>query len=547
VILPAAVTTLRWVVFVESSQPAASSLGFGLESLAMVMIAVAFLAAYLGILSVGSDLAKSGDFAARMAFPRNALLKACKYLVALLSSLATSMLGLSLAACLARELFGGFPAGQQVTEKIATIVFLGSAAISLISVLAAAIAAVSVSRFVASAHFVVVFCVAPTSFALFAGPLAPAWTSIFPISGLQAATTQSPAIPVTLEGVPPSVLGNLEGFLVVFIWAALYSGWSFLEVRFPLFKLFPTKKPLRLQSFLGSAVRQPTNSLSTALPLIKSELYKFLTLRGAWVFLLLALLLPVVLTNVFMARLPATNPRHETLNPSGLESLDFNHYLGQVISSGVGVSQLFFVMLGMYFFTYEFSTGSIIGSILAVPRRIRLWFIKLASVIAVSATVTLMTQFLILLTILSRTKGLTWQTIFAYPAVSYTVWASASASVLCCAIGFGLAGVFRNSFVTASVIGAVFLVFPSALGMLQSPTSGTPFVWIFNLHNLFPYAPLAVRWMDPVHEFMPSELWGGGVQLNPAQGMLVILVWAIVCSSISFIHFQTRPFRRTAD
>jgi hypothetical protein len=400
------------------------------------------------------------------------------------------------------------------------------------------IGSISKSGLGAGLHFAFLFALAPVVVAIAAGKNDRIFTSLLPTSGFQAIFTRGGAAPVTIEGVPPSVLSQGQGLALVGLWAI----WFFM-----LAFVFGYKPGNHNQTFTRWEVhrektRKRQGKLRSDLAATwVSELYKASTLRATWLFVFFLVTVYIAVGRIASLQNPLANVLADPLEGRASLELDAFTYQTLSLSASAGFLQVLLVLFGCFISLIDTTGGGMSLTFRSTPNRFKVWSVKVCTFGSSIFLLIALTGF-VTAAALAPLESSYGFPIGAFSEPAMTCILTFSFGGACCfLIGFSLA-TFLNSAI-ASVFASLGLIViaPSVLGALGSVTSGTQNVWTYNLHSFFPYLPGAVRWKAP-NEVIPHIVGGGMSQMEPQQQLQVIVAWTLfllVASAISF-SFKTQ-------
>ncbi|KAM9862261.1 ABC transporter permease [Leucobacter sp. BZR 635] len=278
--------------------------------------------------------------------------------------------------------------------------------------------------------------------------------------------------------------------------------------------------PATRQTFAGSG-HAPTLSFGG---ILKSERIKLTSLRSIRITLLVTLLASVGLS-LLSAWAMKTTFTYDGMDPSSLPADALQSYLLTVSTLASPFLALIFGVLGVFVISSEYSSGMILSSLAAVPRRSPMFFGK-AIVLAVIAAVTAL-----VLVVLGLVIGLLFipaagAELFSYPVLTGAL--GAVVYLVCIALlGFGFAAALRSTAGGISLVAGIVFVLPIGLQFLMMTG------W---------------EWVPTVGSFLPMSLGStlalGDVSTNTDPtylvGMLAIALWAVVPMALGLLVLKTR-------
>ncbi len=507
----------------------------GFESVAIGVLPVAFLAAVLGLVAMGSEYTGeviSGTF---MVSPRRRLFVVAKTIPVLIASFVAALIGLTGAGIVATVILDSRGYDAIFSAELLGIVGCGALAAALLGILGVASAALTRSLVVAAISLAAVIVLAPTTIGILGGAALARLTDLLPATAIQALVTRAPAIPFTVEGAPVSTLTSGGGFLVLIGWVSCSLALALVLIQ------RRSVTSVRARRRRGRSALPPQSTLTTGLRVVnvlRSEILKLATLPAAW-WLLGVSSGATVLIAILTAS--SIRPQDLLLGPllPGDVALITADTQSQVIASGLGLAQMLLTFFGAIAVTIEFSSGNIRPTLLAVPRRAVLLLCKTGVVTAAATVFSLVAGLLAaaLSTPILNRQGFAAQ-LFS-PIVLETVVRCTVACTLITIIGCAAGVLLRAPVAAISVLVAVFILSHTALGPLQVATQGTPLVWLANLDELFPSAVVAVQTIPPKSSW-PQYLSGSILQFDPNQAMVVIAGWAILGGVAALLVFRRR-------
>ncbi|MFZ2964543.1 MAG: hypothetical protein WA006_07670 [Rhodoglobus sp.] len=506
------------------------------EAVAIGALPVAFLAAVLGLVAMGSEYTDdvlSGTFTVS---PRRRLVVAAKCLPVLSASFLASLIGLAVAGAIAIALLASRDHTDLPVAQVGGIVVAGAVSAALTSVLGVASAALMRSLVGASVQLACVLALAPPAIGIAGGPAVQWLINVLPATAIQAVVTREPATPFTIEGAPPSTLPWWGGMVVLVVWVLGYLTAALVRIgRRAVLSPESPRRPRKHST--GAAATDASTGLRPA-NVLRSEVLKLLTLPGArW---LLGLSVIVVVTTAVL-RTSSLTPQDVLTEPvlPGDLALVSEQLQAQAISGGIGLVQLLVAFLGVIVFTSEFSTGNIRPTLIAVPRRSLLLLTKLGVVVVAAACAAIVAYSLAAVLATTFQQRMGFDVALNAPIVPETILRCTLATALVAGIGCAFGVLLRTPIAAISAIVAVFVLSHTALGPLQVLTRGTPLVWLANLDEVFPSAAIAVQNI-PANAYWPHFLVGDVLQLDPSQSMMILCVWAVAGGLAGILVFRRR-------
>ena len=548
VCLPLIVATVRLNLSPVGHTDSASLEAWALDSLAMVVMPAGFAAAFAGLSSLAGEYAGGAVRISRLAVPDLRKIIMAKALVVFaLIGVATS-LGFALAALLVQANLP-FGLSPKALDSLGWLVLNATLVCALLAVMAVGVAFFAHSLVGAGLHLAIVLAVLPPIVGGFSMVFNASNTDWFAISGLQAATTFGQGHPFVLQGVALSRLDSIQGLLVVATWALgyLFAAVVLCGVEFALLKRavdwvsrsLGAGNTLRSDShprLANGAAPKPARG-SSLWRLVLSEVYKLASIRGTWIFIAIALGIDVAQGLVTATSITAAEVQQGATYTQDMHDLDNWLFHTQVLSSGVGASQLIFAFFGLFAFLGDKNSGMILVSSLAAPSRIKLWFAKVLTVAFWALSLGFVAQVVVALTTIEPEAAGGWAfNLFIQPALQTSmvnIWVLS----LCAVIGFSIAVVARGAIGAYVTVLAIFVVVPSILTSQYGLTRNAISAWFFNLYNLMPSAQNAVQWVSP-WQHGQTTLESGLIQLWPWQAQLVIVAWAAGLAFLALLRFR---------
>lgn len=274
------------------------------------------------------------------------------------------------------------------------------------------------------------------------------------------------------------------------------------------------------QTFAGTG-RAPRLSFGGV---VKSERIKLSSLRSIRVTLLITLLASAGLS-LLSAWAMKSSYSYEGLDPAALPVDALQSYLLTVSTFASPFLALIFGVLGVFVISSEYSSGMILSSLAAVPRRTPMYFGK-ALVLAVIAAVTALVLVAIGLAI-----GIAFLPAAAAQLFSATVLTGALGAIvyLVCIslLGFGFAAVLRSTAGGISLVAGLIFVLPIGLQFL----SMTGWEWVPTVAQYLPMSLGSTLSMGDTAMSVDPGYW---------VGMLAIVLWAAVPTALGLVVLKAR-------
>ena len=521
---------------------------WALDTLAMAVMPAGFVAAFAGLSSLAGEYSRDAVRVTRLAVPSLRKVVVTKALVAFALVGVATLAGFALDAWVVQA---NLPAGlsPQASGSLGTLVFNATLVCAFLAVMGVGVAVFANSLVSAGLHLAFVLAILPPIVGGFGTATNASITDWFAISGLQAATTLGHGHPFVLQGVALSKLDTVLGLLMVAAWALGYlvSAAAFCGVEFAKLKrainwirdLVWADSSRRRGNFprlLNGAVFTQPRGFSVA-RLTMSEVYKLASIRGTWVFIVIALGIDIAQGLATASSITAAGVQQGATYTQDMHELDNWQFHSEVLSSGAGASQLIFAFFGLYAFLSDKNSGTILVAGLAAPSRRQLWCAKVLAVTAWALGLALVAQVVVALATIEPEAAGGWAfNLFIQPALQTSVvniWVLA----LCSVIGFSVAVVARGAIGAYVTVLAIFAIVPSLLTSQYGLIRNTISAWFFNLHNLMPSAPTAVVWVSPLQNG-PVRFESGLIQLWPWQAQIVMVAWAVGLALLGLLRFR---------
>lgn len=532
---------VRLLIFLESGQLDQASIFATLfESIAISGLPLGFIAAFIGIVSMGSEYASNSLVTTYLAVPRRNYVLFAKLLSVFLASFFGAFIGQASVSIFSFAMLSPHINNQPVFSMILEIIFFGSIGIALLGTLGLFFAVISKSPVSATLQLAGIFAVLPALLGALGGSAITWLTSLFPTSALQAIITRYPATAFTIEGVPPSSLTWIFALMVLAAWSFTYLLVGLIRVKNQQ-SLRLTKETSRSYKKLSKPIEGNVPIGLTVAGVFRSEVIKLVFLPATRWIVGLALM-----ANVGLAILVAAPVNKDEVSGQLHLVDDFNNFTiahqSGVVAAGIGVAQLLFAFLGAIYITTEFDSGNIRSSLLAVPDRAKLFTIKVVFLVlfvfGISSFINLIT--LLIASLVEQSTG--FDISIGMSASIKTAWLSTLVVAIGALIGAGIGFLQRSTLASVLFLLGIFIVAPTALISMQIPAMYTPLVWVANLGVLFPTVPArAVSWV-PEGSVFPQFLEGGVLQINPSQAMLIFFIWALGSLVVGWLVFRKRSF-----
>ncbi|MCY7286892.1 MAG: ABC transporter permease [Cryobacterium sp.] len=272
----------------------------------------------------------------------------------------------------------------------------------------------------------------------------------------------------------------------------------------------------------------------TFVRVIRSEWIKLRTLRSTvWSFAI------IVVVTVLLGLLPAS-----FFDPSFGPELDQagqNFVAVSAATVGVNFTQLVAAVLGVLIISGEYTTGMIRSTITAVPRRLPAFWAKalvLAASTVVIGLISIAATLLVTLPILSG-KGVELELLDG--DVLRTLLGAAAYLALIALLAFGFGAILRSSAGGIAAAVGLILVVPVVLSIIAAITRAT---WLINVAAFLP-SNAGAR-MFTLDDSAPDPFAAAGadaseiITLDPGQGALVLVGWAVVMLALGALLLKRR-------
>lgn len=524
-VIRAAIADPAWV---EDADGVAASL----ESIALGVLPLSFVAAMLGLVAMGAELVEdvlSGTF---IASPRRRQVVISKCAIVFVVAFGAALSGLAAAALTSALMLQAKGHEQLPYGQVIEVVLVGALAAASMSVMGVAVAVLARTMTSAALHLAVLLAVAPALLGLVGGRPAQGVSDLLPATAIQGAVTRHPAMPFTIEGALPSTLHWVGALGVVLAWSAAYI--VFATMAIARRQVSETRVP-------GVAVapeRRNTTSRAVGLSFrgaVRSEALKAVTLPSTrWLLgLSAAVFVVVVLVSASRAEVVLSEP----VLP-GDRALAIWWIQVTLLTSGAGLAQLLMAAFGAFAITSEFTVGSIAPTLAAVPSRSMAFKAKAVVVAALAAVaaVAMAGSAAVLTMLVLRQRGI--EAALVWPVLE-SIMRCAVVLTLLALTGFALGVLLRSPLASLAAVVSILVLVPSVLSPLQFMTRGTPIVMIANAVEFFPALPTAITVL-PGNSAWPQFLDGGVLQLHPDQALLVIVGWAALSLTVAGVSFSRR-------
>lgn len=282
----------------------------------------------------------------------------------------------------------------------------------------------------------------------------------------------------------------------------------------------PYTPPVARETFAGSGVAPKL----TFGGVLKSERIKLSSLRSIRVTLLVTLLASAGLS-LLSAWAMKSSFSYENIDPATLPADALQNYLLTVSTFASPFLALIFGVLGVFVMSSEYSSGMILSSLSAVPRRTPMFFGK-AIVLAAIAAVTAL-----LLVVIGVGIAIAFLPDAASEVFSATVLTGAIGAIVylvCVALlGFGLAAILRSTAGGISLIAGLIFVLPIGLQVL----SMTGWEWVPTVSRYLPMSLGSTLGMGDIAASVDPTYW---------VAMLAIAIWAAVPAALGLLVLKTR-------
>lgn len=278
--------------------------------------------------------------------------------------------------------------------------------------------------------------------------------------------------------------------------------------------------PATRQTFAGSG-RAPRLSFGGVL---KSERIKLSSLRSIRITLLITLLASAGLS-LLSAWAMKSSFSYEGVEVFALSADALQSYLLTVSTFASPFLALIFGVLGVFVMSSEYSSGMILSSLAAVPKRTPMYFGK-ALVLAAIAAVTAL-----VLVVVGLAIGVLFLPDAASEILSVPVLTGALGAIVylvCVALlGFGFAAILRSTAGGISVVAGLIFVLPIGFQFL----SMTGWEWVPTVAKFLPMALGSTLSMGDVAASTDPSYW---------LAMIAIVLWAAVPAALGLAVLKSR-------
>lgn len=278
--------------------------------------------------------------------------------------------------------------------------------------------------------------------------------------------------------------------------------------------------PATRQTFAGSG-RAPRLSFGGVL---KSERIKLSSLRSIRITLLITLLASAGLS-LLSAWAMKSSFSYEGVEVFALSADALQSYLLTVSTFASPFLALIFGVLGVFVMSSEYSSGMILSSLAAVPKRTPMYFGK-ALVLAAIAAVTAL-----VLVVVGLAIGVLFLPDAASEILSVPVLTGALGAIVylvCVALlGFGFAAILRSTAGGISVVAGLIFVLPIGFQFL----SMTGWEWVPTVAKYLPMALGSTLSMGDVAASTDPSYW---------LAMIAIVLWAAVPAALGLAVLKSR-------
>ncbi|MGO2139266.1 MAG: ABC transporter permease [Leucobacter sp.] len=278
--------------------------------------------------------------------------------------------------------------------------------------------------------------------------------------------------------------------------------------------------PATRQTFAGSG-RAPRLSFGGVL---KSERIKLSSLRSIRITLLITLLASAGLS-LLSAWAMKSSFSYEGVEVFALSADALQSYLLTVSTFASPFLALIFGVLGVFVMSSEYSSGMILSSLAAVPKRTPMYFGK-ALVLAAIAAVTAL-----VLVVVGLAIGVLFLPDAASEILSVPVLTGALGAIVylvCVALlGFGFAAILRSTAGGISVVAGLIFVLPIGFQFL----SMTGWEWVPTVAKFLPMALGSTLSMGDVAASTDPSYW---------FAMIAIVLWAAVPAALGLAVLKSR-------
>lgn len=513
-------------------QDGADGVAAALESIALGVIPLGFIAALLGLFAMGSELTGDVLTGTFIASPRRRLVVLSKCAISFSVTFAVVLASLAASAVIAGLVLQGKGHAHLPLPSMMEIVFLGALAAALLSVMGVTSAVLARTMTSAALQLAVVLAVAPALLGLIGGSSARWLTDLLPAPAVQALVTRHPAMPFTIEGAPPSGLPWISALAVLCAWVVVYCIAALIVIVHRPLLTAHRSKSIRSAEFRATV--HATAGLRFS-GLVKSEALKVATLSAARWLLGLSAVVFIVVALIGASRTEIV--LSEPVLPGDRELAVWSTQ-AMLLVSGAGLAQLLLAAFGVVVISSEFTSGSIISTVLVAPQRARLFIAKglVVTLVAGAASLAMVFATALLMALMLRQRGIEAEV--GLPVLE-SIARCALALTLLAIVGFAIGMLLRTPLGSLAGIVTLLVLVPSALSPLQVITRGTPLVLFANIVEFFPSLPTAATVLPPDSSW-PLILGGGVLQLHPNHALLVVAAWSVTSLIAAVLSFRRR-------
>lgn len=520
----AAVAAPAWVAGADGTAAA-------LESIALGTLPAGFIAALLGLVTMGSELTGEVFAGTLLANPRRYLVVVAKCAASFVVAFVSALIGLAGAGVIGGLILSARGHEQLPVATMAEIAVLGALAASLLSTMGVASATLARTTTSATLQLAAVLAVVPVLVGIVAERSAQWVTDLLPATAIQAVVTRPPAAAFTVEGVPPSALDWIPALTVLVGWAGAYLLAALVVINH---RTVWAPQSRRVRGPASRSRGLTVAGLSFA-ALLRSELLKLATVPAPRWLLGLGMMVFAAVALLSTGSVRLEDSLSEPVMP-GDRALAISWVQVQILASGAGLAQLFLAAFGAIAVTSEFASGSIGPTLIAAPRRVQILAAKGILVLVISTAVSLTMVFGTTMLAITVFRRLGIEAELSAAVVEGALRCSLACTLIAM-VGFALGAVLRTPLAALAGIVSILVLVPSVLSPLQFMTRGTPIVMIANAVEFFPALPIAITVL-PGNSSWPQFLDGGVLQLHPDQALLVIVAWAMVGATVAAVVFR---------
>ena len=270
--------------------------------------------------------------------------------------------------------------------------------------------------------------------------------------------------------------------------------------------------------------------------ILRSEWIKIFSVRSTWWILFTCIVLNIAISVGLAASMWMAEQYMNESPPQG-GGQEPMVLLSEIVAMGCGfVGQLVFMILSILIITNEYSTGAIVSTLTAAPRRIRVLMTKMIVIVILCI--------LVFAICVAASWGISYLILQGSSLVDLTLISDTSLRILLGFIAemvlialfcFGLGSIIRSTAGSIGTAVGVILILPLIMSLVSNMLSGTGEVTGWR------------QWIINATEFLPTNAGSLVTQANPAstlltpwQGIGVLGIWAFVAILVGLITTARR-------